>query len=151
VSRRLATSLTVSLSVFLTLVGAGLVGCGGSGDDDRPEDRAQIEALVAELNRAIETRDPQGWCTVFAPSSVEGTFGSVARCQQETAEVLKSGGSPERLQIAEIAFVDDAARVAFEGRAGDANVVLEGGSWFFSLDQQVNPEGEPAEGGDDGS
>lgn len=141
----------VSLPVFLTLAGAGLVGCGGSGDDDRPEDRAQIEALVTELNRAIETSDPQGWCTVFAPSSIEGTFGSVARCQQETAEVLKSGGPPQPLRIDEIAFVDDTARVGFEGRAGDANVVLEDGSWFFSLDQQVNPEGEPAGGGVDGS
>lgn len=131
--------LTSSLTVLLVLAGAALFGCGTSDDGERPGDRAEIEALVAQLNDAIETKDPAEWCSIFTPSSVEGTFGSIARCQKETAQVLKSGGSPEVVSVADIAFVDETARVTFEGRAGDANVVLEDGRWYFSLDQQVDP------------
>jgi hypothetical protein len=47
--------------------------------------------------------------------------------------------------IADIAFVDETARVSFDGRAGDANVVLEDGKWYFSLDQQVDPAGNAAQ------
>ena len=134
-SGRPATCLLTALA----LSGAALIGCGGSDDGDRPEDRARIEALVAELNGAIQSSDPAGWCAVFSPSSVDSTFGSVARCRKETAQVLKNGGSPDPVAISDVVFVDDTARVAFEGRAGDANVVLEDGSWYFSLDQQVDP------------
>ena len=124
---------------LLVLSGGVLAGCGGSEEADRPDDRADIETLVAGLNRAIESDDPVAWCRVFSPSSIERTFGSEARCRRETAKVLENGRSPERVAIAEIVFVDDTARVSFEGRAGDANLVLEDGEWFFSLDQQVDP------------
>lgn len=148
-SRRLVTRL----SLLPVLVGAVLVGCGSPDEDGRTGDRAAVEALVADLNRAIEGRDPAGWCRVFSPSSVQSTFGSIARCRQETSRVLKSGGSPEEVVIADVVFVEDSARVSFEGRAGDANVVLEDGGWYFSLDQQVDPgAGEDGAGGDeDGS
>lgn len=134
-SGRFATSLTV----FLVLAGAALSGCGSSEDADRPDDRAGVEALVARLNEAIRTRDPAEWCRIFTPSSVEGTFGSLARCQKETSAVLESSSRPDTFSVADVVFVDDTAKVTFKGRAGDANVVLENGEWYFSLDQQVDP------------
>lgn len=141
--------LIIALAATLALSGAVATGCGSSDGNDRPEDRAEIEALVTQLNAAIEARDPAGWCRIFSPSSVEGTFGSLARCQKETAGVLKSGGTPDGVAIADVVFVDDTARVTFEGRAGDANVVLEEGKWYFSLDQQVDP-GTGSDGAEDG-
>ena len=131
--------LAIALVAAVALSGAVATGCGSSEGDDRPEDTAAIEALVADLNAANETRDASGLCTVFSRSSVEGVFGSRARCQKETAAVLDNIDKPERVVIADIAFVDDTARVTFEGRAGDANLVLEDGKWYFSLDQQVDP------------
>lgn len=139
--------VAISLTVLFAFLGAGLSACGDSGEADRPEDRASIEALVGKLNDAIRTRDPAEWCSIFTPSSIEGTFGSLGRCQQETATVLKSGGRPATVAVSDIAFVDDTARVSFQGRAGDANVVLENGEWYFSLDQQVDPG---TSGGGDG-
>lgn len=130
--------------VVLALVAGCAYGCGGSAEDERAEDRAGVEALVDRLNAAIVAKDPAGWCRVFSPSSIEGAFGSVARCRRETERVLESGGSPQRLEVADIAFVDDTARVTFEGRAGDANLVLENGKWYFSLDQLVQPDGQEA-------
>ena len=141
--------LVIALVAAVALSGAVAAGCGSSEGDDRSEDRAAIEALVADLNAANETRDAAGLCTVFSRSSVEGVFGSRARCQKETAAVLDNIDKPERVVIADIAFVDDTARVTFEGRAGDANLVLEDGRWYFSLDQQVDP-GAGSDGAADG-
>ena len=143
-SGRLITSLTV----LLVLAGAALSGCGDSEEADRPEDRASIEALVGNLNQASRTRDPALWCSIFSPSSVKDAFGSLARCQKETTAVLESGSAPEQVEISDVVFVDDTARVSFRGRAGDANLVLESGEWYFSLDQQVDPG--TAGGTDDG-
>ena len=145
-------SAIVALLV-LAVVGLSLYGCGGSEEEERAGDRAGIEALVGKLNAAIVARDAAGWCRVFSPSSIEGVFGSVARCRRETAQVIESGGSPQRLEVAEVAFADDSARVTFEGRAGDANLVLEDGEWYFSLDQLVQPDGQEEPGGEaqDGS
>lgn len=129
---------------------AFLSGCGGDDGNPRQADRAEIEALVAEINTAVAERDAAAWCAVFTPESVADTFGSPARCRAETEKVIAGSDQSRRLQITGIAFEgDDAARVRFSGTAGEANLTRVDGEWYLDLLQEV--EVEPAPVGEEGT
>ncbi|MFM9044247.1 MAG: hypothetical protein ACKOL0_00340, partial [Solirubrobacterales bacterium] len=60
--------LPLALLTGAKLVGGiFLSGCGGDAESPRQADRAEIEALVAEINTAVAERDAAAWCAVFTP------------------------------------------------------------------------------------
>ncbi|MFZ9669423.1 MAG: hypothetical protein ACO3CR_06180 [Solirubrobacterales bacterium] len=127
-----------------------LSGCGGDDGSPRQADRAEIEALVAEINTAVAERDAAAWCSVFTPASVAETFGSPARCRTETEKVIAGSDQSRRLRITGVSFEgEDAARVRFSGTAGEANLTRVDGEWYLDLLQEV--EVEPAPAGDEGT
>lgn len=143
--------LPLALLMGAMLVGGiFLSGCGGDDESPRQADRAEIEALVAEINTAVAERDAAAWCAVFTPESVADTFGSPARCRAETEKVIAGSDQSRRLRITGIAFEgNDAARVRFSGTAGEANLTRVDGQWYLDLLQEV--EVEPAPAGDEGA
>ena len=128
-----------------------LSGCGGGSDDPREQDRVEIEAVVERINSAVSNGDAAAWCSVFSPESVTETFGSPARCRVETEKVIEGQESARLLEVKAIAFDgSDAARVAFTGAAGEANMSKVGGKWYLDLLQEADadpvPGGEPSGG-----
>ncbi|MFM9054943.1 MAG: hypothetical protein ACKOQ5_08920 [Solirubrobacterales bacterium] len=147
--RRLRLPLALLTGAML-VGGIFLSGCGGDDESPRQADRAEIEALVAEINTAVAERDAAAWCAVFTPESVADTFGSPARCRAETEKVIAGSDQSRRLRITGIAFEgNDAARVRFSGTAGEANLTRVDGQWYLDLLQEV--EVEPAPAGDEGA
>ena len=140
----------IPLTLLTGAVSAGVIflgGCGGDDESPRQADRAEIEALVAEINTAVAERDAAAWCSVFTPASVADTFGSPARCRTETEKVIAGSDESRRLRITGVAFEgEDAARVRFSGTAGEANLTRVDGEWYLDLLQEVEVEPAPAGG-----
>lgn len=142
---RRRTIATVALPALLAAF--VLSGCGGGGDDPREQDRVEIEAVVDRINSAVSNGDAAAWCSVFSPESVTETFGSPARCRVETEKVIEGQDSGRKLVVKAIAFDGgDAARVAFTGAAGEANMSKVDGQWYLDLLQEA--DADPVPGGD---
>lgn len=134
----------------LLVMGMMVAGCGSG--PDREEDRAQIEALFERISSANVRQDARAYCEVFSPESLEKAFISLSRCIRETDDVFtrsrESGVAPTRLEVAEVTFVDDRARVELTGRTGEANLIEQDGRWYLELVEEPPSEFTTREGAD---
>ena len=130
------------LSFALAVGALAVVGCGG-GDSGSEEDRAAIEGLVTQINRANADRDGAAYCDLLQPSTFLDTFPSRARCVRETNQILDQAGRQPALVVENISVDGDTARVAFAERSGEAPFVKEDDRWYLALGQAA---AEPADG-----
>jgi hypothetical protein len=137
--------LLVTAAVALGLF---TVGCGDG--SDRDEDRVQIEALFEQMSSAYERGDARAACEVYSPESIDRAFITLDRCVQETEEVFerssRAGEKPPRLEVADVSFADDRAKVELTGRTGEANLVETDGRWYLELVEEPPAELVPEDG-----
>lgn len=139
------------VSACLLAVALVFVSCGGG--PDREEDRAQIEALFERVSSANVRQDARAACEAYSPESLEKAFISLSRCIRETERVFvrskEAGVEPMRLEVAEVSFLDDRARVELTGRTGEANLVEREGRWYLELTEEP-PEELVTQDGEEG-
>lgn len=132
------------LAFALVVTALAVVACGG-GDSGSEDDRAAIEELVTQINRANADSDGAAYCDLLQPSTFFDTFTSKARCARETNQILDQAGRQPALEVESISVDGDTARVTFAGRSGEAPFVKEGDRWYLALGQApADPAGEAA-------
>ncbi len=136
------------LAAAAVALGMVSVGCGGG--PDREEDRVEIDALFERISSAYASGDARVACEAYSPESIEKAFITLSSCIRETREVFErsreAGEKPPRLEVAEVSFADDRARVELAGRTGEANLVERDGRWYLELVEEPPEELVPDEG-----
>lgn len=136
------------LAVVAISLGVLVAACGN--EPDRDQDRVQIEALFERISSAYASGDARAACEAYSPASLEKAFINLSRCIKETGEVFErsrqAGEEPPRLEVEEVTFADDRARVELTGRTGEANLVEQDGVWYLELVEEPPAELVPEDG-----
>ena len=125
-----------------------IAGCGGGEGGPTaatPEQREQIEAAIADYEKALEDADGEAGCATLDPAQVE-TIGGEKACAElfETGAEEGAGALPgtengapvERIDIAD---TGELARVYYEGEEAFTRLVLVDGEWLLSTAAEPPP------------
>lgn len=137
-----AGALAAAASVAL------IAGCGGGEGgptEATPEQREQIEAAIADYEKALADGDGRAGCATLDPDQVAGIGGEKPcaelfeqAAEDGTGELPGSeGGAIERIDIAD---TGELARVYYEGEEAFTRLLLIDGRWYLS----TAPEPPPA-------
>ena len=130
------------MGVVAAVAAAALIaGCGGGEGGPTaatPEQREQIEAAIADYEKALADRDGRAGCATLDPAQVEA-YGGEKACaglfeagaKEGTGELpgSESGAPVERIDIAD---TGELARVYYEGEEAFTRLVLVDGEWYIA-------------------
>ncbi|MCO5315069.1 MAG: hypothetical protein M9938_02735 [Solirubrobacterales bacterium] len=140
--KRAATALAITSVALLAFAG-----CGGESGNDAADEQA-IRDLITQVNQATANRDAGAACDLIAPSSLEETFNTRARCITETGAILKQAGDQPPVEVESIEISGDRASVTLKGRNDAVDVVREDGRWYLPISSETETDSDsvaPAE------
>jgi len=139
--------MKLKLALAATIAATFLVvsGCGSSDDTssaDTQQDKDDITALVADIDKASREKDALASCGLMQPSGVTEVFNTQSQCVRETKKILELNSADQpRLKVENIEVDGDTATVTLENDIGGApiTVVKEGGKWYVPLSSDAAP------------
>jgi len=151
---RTRSAILIPLCAALLSLGL-LAGCGGGSSDDSSgasaADTKELTALAAQINTISQQKDAKSFCAILAPSQIDSTFHTRAKCTTEYSKIFSTIKDPPPATLTDISVDGDTAELTFKESTTPVTFIKEDGKWWLSGEQGGSSDNSSGSGSTSGS